>query len=119
MTRNADAIGPRERRFLAFVSEMYQEAQRLELKGPYQIVCNDTNGRELFQTKVIGTDGTIVNLETPWKEVEDHEVVEINFRPEDGGHTMTQILDLQKDENASAAPASGKSEPATRKAAAR
>ncbi len=71
MTRNADAIGPRERRFLAFVSEMYQEAQRLELKGPYQIVCNDTNGRELFQTKVIGTDGTIVNLETPWKESGD------------------------------------------------
>lgn len=108
-----------ERRFLTFVREMYQEAQRLELKGPYRIECTDINGKELFQTNVLGVEeGTIVNLEQPWKEVKNFEVIEISLRYEDDKVMGPHIIDFTKDENTSTAPASGKtSEPATRKAA--
>ncbi len=118
MTGHAES-NTHERQFLTFVKNWYEETQRLEVgKPPYFVTCADINtGKTVFESRVIGIENGVLQLEKPWSEVGNFQTIEVSLRygPEGNMNVMEpHILDLTQD----AAPASGKSEPATRKAAA-
>lgn len=86
-----------ERRFLARVHGMFQEAVRLGWKSPFMVTVRDPNNdAKLFEASCLEADGLIA-LERPWPEAEKYHSIEIAFRSEDDGQSVEQIFDLNID----------------------